>query len=192
MKKNSFLYQNATTPVISSLINAVKMNEWVKGYGTDEESARLIQLANEIRSKIEQESGYRIGKREFILLANYFPHREVINLHPVLSITKIEYWDSTTNAYVILSTALYRVTKMSDKMTCLLFEKNLPTIDSTREDAVKVTLIGGVEEPNDINSNAMAAIRGYVEAYFRDKLPQETQKAVEAIDRSIDNLKIWL
>jgi len=192
MKKNSFLYQNEATPAITTLVPVETMNEWVRGYGTSEETARLIQLANEIRGKIEQESGYRIGKREFVLLTNYFPHREVINLHPVLSIAKIEYWDAKTEDYLTLEPTKYRITKMSDKMSCLLFESVLPSIDTSREDAVKVTFEGGAEAIADILPMAMSAIRGWVEAYFRDKMPQEVQKAVEAIDRAIDNLKIWL
>lgn len=186
--KTSFLYQNEVAPAIETLITVATMNEWVRGYNTAEEQARLIQLANEVVRTIEQQSGYRIGLREFILTASYFPHREVINLHPVLSITKVEYWDGS--AYVELSNTKYRVTKMSDKMTCLLFDT--PPSLVAREDAVKITLQGGAETLADIDPMAKAAIRGYIEANFRDKMPNEVQKATEAIDRAIDNLKIWL
>lgn len=186
--KTSFLYQNEVAPAIETLIPVETMNEWVKGYNTDEEQARLIQLANEITRTIEQQSGYRIGKREFTLIANYYPHREVINLHPVLSITKVEYWNGS--AYVELASGQYRITKMSDKMSCLLFDSQ-PSF-TTREDAIKITLEGGAETLADIDPMAKAAIRGYLEANFRDKMPQEVQKANEAIDRAIDNLKLWL
>jgi hypothetical protein len=190
--KTSFLYQNAVASSIETLIPVATMNEWVKGYNTVEEQSRLVQLANEIVRKIEQESGYRIGKREFILIANYFPHREVINLHPVLSITKIEYWNGSS--YVELLNTKYRITKMSDKMSCLLFDSvsGLLTNLADRADAVKITFQGGAERLIDIDPMAKAAIRGYVEANFRDKMPNEVQKASEAIDRAIDNLKIWL
>lgn len=187
----AFISSALTSSLVPSVISYETLDNWVRGYGTDEERAKLALLVEEIRAKIEKESGLRIGEREVVIKTDHYPHNEIIDVYPVKVVNKIEIWLQGSTVYEDLNSELYTLERKDEKMNVIIFSDNLPSLEK-RETAVKITLTAGCTNFVSIPALAMAAIRTYVETYFRDKMPAEVKSANEAIDRCINNLRLWL
>ncbi|GAB3511676.1 head-tail connector protein [Emticicia fontis] len=189
--KRAFISSSATSSIVPTLLPYATLDEWSRGYGTTEEHSRLGLLVEEIRAKVENESGLRIGSRTFTVKTDHFPHNEVFDIYPVTAVTKVECWNEETEDYEELAADQYQLEHKDEKMSVVLFSGQLPQLPC-KETAVQITVTAGCADWDKVPAMAKGAIRTYVETYFRDKMPSEVKSATEAIDRSINSLRLWL
>jgi len=191
--KNCFAVDKTTVPAIDDIINVDVMMAWVRGYGTDDEKAKLRLLASEAIASIEYRTGLRVGRRTIEVVVNHYPDDENFNFYPVHSITSIHTRNYSTGEYELLSNTAYQFLQRSDKMFTLKFADSVPEIDEFKVDCVKITAVVGTDETEALLPMVLGAVRIWVETYFRDKMPAEVKQGVEGFDRCIDNLRLpWL
>ena len=126
----------------------------------DEERQQVGRMIKSARQEIENYTGRALLEQTWKLTLSEWPDSDTIELwrSPLASVTHVKYYPESGAAQATLAADTYRVaTGPNPGLIVLDDEESWPDLD-VRPDAVEVTFVAGVADPDDVPADLVDAL----------------------------------